>query len=139
MANSTVVINLKHSPYNHNHRDIASGYIQNNRTRFFSLCKATLGTDYTTWPNHRNRSKVEELAHDTIYGKTVVHGHQSYQSYKTQLKNSDETALKLQINYLVRAKFDLKRQANRQNCYEQVVASAIDAGVITADEVLNWR
>ena len=115
------------------HAVIQPGFTVNCRTRFFKMCKAILGEDYAKWSDHPDRDKVEELAHSLIYDQPI-----SYSDYLNGLKDPTQTALRLQLNFLLRAPFELKK-SKRQNCYEQVVASAIDAGVITADQVLSWR
>jgi hypothetical protein len=117
-------------PYAHSER--RPGFKHNNRTRFFQLCKVTLGADYTKWSDHPNRPEVEELAHIVIYGKTY-----SYQSYRNSIGNPKETALRLQINFLLQAPSQLRKTTHAS--YEQAIASAIDAGVVTADQVLAWR
>ena len=123
MANSTVVININNR-YSHSDKN---GFTQNNRTRFFKLCKNILGNDYENWLKHSKWEEVERFAHSAIYKKTTP-----------LLFVKNNTALQLQVNFLLRAKTDLKKNT-RKNCYEQAVASAIDAGVITADKVLDWR
>jgi len=115
------------------HAVVQPGFTEINRTRFFKMCKTILGEDRTKWSDHPDRDKVEELAHRLIYKQPMP-----YSAYLSGLKDPDQTALRLQLNFLLRAPYDLKK-SKRQSCYEQVVASAIDAGVITADEVLSWR
>ena len=116
------------------HAVVQPGFTKINRTRFFQLCKTLLGADYTKWSNHPDRLKVEELAHTLIYNQS-----QPYNQYQNGLRNPLDTALRLQINFLLEAYRQLKKRSKRHNCYEQVVASAIDAEVITADQVLSWR
>ena len=108
------------------HSIVAPTFKINNRTRFYSLCKSALGADYKNWIKHQNYKEVEKLAHTVIYEHDPV-------TYKPK------KGLELQVCYLIQADANLGRRSDRKQCYEQAVASAIDAGVVTADTVLTWR
>ena len=109
------------------HGVIQPGFNKNNRTRFFELCRSSLGSDFESWLKNPNYRDVEKLAHTSIYGKSSA----TYQPRK---------ALELQVCFLLQAPRQLKNHnSNRRYSYEQAVASAIDAGVITGDQQLSWR
>jgi hypothetical protein len=119
---STVTIS---KPF-YRHSAVADNESQNNRVRFFTMLRASLGDDYTQWLKHPMYSSVEHLAHVTIYGRT-----DEYRAKK---------GLELQVCYLQQARNQLSnRRQTMLYCYEQAVASAIDAGVISADDALKWR
>lgn len=108
------------------HGVIQPGFTKNNRTRFFELCRASLGNNFNDWIKNPNYRDVEKLAHTSIYGKSLT----TYQPRK---------ALELQVCFLIQAPKQLKNRGKRQMSYEQAVTSAIDAGVVTGDQQLAWR
>ena len=109
------------------HGVIQSEFTKNNRTRFFELCRSTLGTNFDQWLKNPNYREVEKLAHTVIYEKSLS-------TYKPR------KALELQVCFLLQAPKQLKNlKSKRRGAYEQAVASAIDAGVITGDQALSWR
>ena len=137
---STTTISIKKTQYKHS--VIARGEQHNNRTRYFKLLKAALGSDHTRWLDDQVAYRAaEQLAHTTIYGRDLNDYTQPRISKRSgEPLNGTGGGLELQVQFLVQAPTQLSNtRQTRQRDYELAVASAIDAGVITAEQAVAWR
>jgi hypothetical protein len=111
---------------NYSYQYIDPATNQANGTRFFSLLKTVLGTDYKGWDKHPDFETVLEFAHNSIF-----------HSPKPYKKGS---GLQLMVHFLQKADTVTKEtKKKRESTYHDSLMYAMVAGVVSQEFYLNHR